>query len=423
MRRNKISEVIGNINQKYVNEATAYTGTAKVNRRSVWMRWGAIAACFAIAVSTVFVINYINKPVVDLPIVNQPNSDSEKEFIVKNGVLLSYIGNQTDITIPETVSKITNFAFIENKNADKIEVVRLGASVEKVEINAFAGLSNLVKIIVDENNTAFVDNDGLIMSVDGNMLLHYEREDELFFEMPSKVRWVGAHAVQQTELEKINFGNKLEHIGYNAFMKNYNLKAINLPDSVTYIGKKAFAECVSADEGYIPKNVEFDGDAFEGVPFYISQIINMTVGEIESVYGTMTEVYSEQGSGQPVYILERVPGIELVFYDWQYGVPLEKTIKPTEILVTENKTAIVGLAVLDDISIGADRIHEYDASMTWDYTGVFVKIKYDEFYVTYRMQLSVLEFNKWGSNYAQMEKEFMDNPKGEIIQIRIEQIK
>ena len=48
MRKNRISETIGNIDQKYVNEATAYTGEAKAVRRPAWMKWGAIAACFAL---------------------------------------------------------------------------------------------------------------------------------------------------------------------------------------------------------------------------------------------------------------------------------------------------------------------------------------------------------------------------------------
>lgn len=48
MRKNRISETIGNIGQKYVSEATAYTGEAKAVRRPVWMKWGAIAACFAL---------------------------------------------------------------------------------------------------------------------------------------------------------------------------------------------------------------------------------------------------------------------------------------------------------------------------------------------------------------------------------------
>ncbi|MBO5279762.1 MAG: hypothetical protein J6B55_00935 [Clostridia bacterium] len=48
MRKNRISETIGNIDQKYVNEATAYIGDAKAVRRPAWMKWGAIAACFAL---------------------------------------------------------------------------------------------------------------------------------------------------------------------------------------------------------------------------------------------------------------------------------------------------------------------------------------------------------------------------------------
>lgn len=48
MRKNKISEIIGNIEQKYVNEATAYTGETKAVLRTVWMKWGAVAACFAL---------------------------------------------------------------------------------------------------------------------------------------------------------------------------------------------------------------------------------------------------------------------------------------------------------------------------------------------------------------------------------------
>ncbi len=51
MKKNKISEVIGNINEKYVNEATSYTGEVKTVRRMGWTKWGAIAACFVLVVS------------------------------------------------------------------------------------------------------------------------------------------------------------------------------------------------------------------------------------------------------------------------------------------------------------------------------------------------------------------------------------
>ena len=56
MRKNRISETIGNINPKYVNEATAYTGEVKAVRRPVWMKWGAVAACLCLIVAAMVAV-------------------------------------------------------------------------------------------------------------------------------------------------------------------------------------------------------------------------------------------------------------------------------------------------------------------------------------------------------------------------------
>lgn len=47
MRKQHISEVIGHIDQKYVTEANT---TRPRSRRNNWMKWGAAAACLALAV-------------------------------------------------------------------------------------------------------------------------------------------------------------------------------------------------------------------------------------------------------------------------------------------------------------------------------------------------------------------------------------
>ena len=48
MRKKKISESIGNIDQKYIDEATAYAEEGKVVRSPAWIRWGVVAACFVL---------------------------------------------------------------------------------------------------------------------------------------------------------------------------------------------------------------------------------------------------------------------------------------------------------------------------------------------------------------------------------------
>ncbi|MBQ2980957.1 MAG: hypothetical protein IJD58_02405 [Lachnospiraceae bacterium] len=50
MSREKISEVIDNINDKYVNEAASYEGKENNIRKSAWYKWGAMVACFALLV-------------------------------------------------------------------------------------------------------------------------------------------------------------------------------------------------------------------------------------------------------------------------------------------------------------------------------------------------------------------------------------
>ncbi|MBR3922692.1 MAG: leucine-rich repeat protein, partial [Kiritimatiellae bacterium] len=201
-------DAVGRVDKQYIEECITYKPPKRMN---VWIkRMSAIAACFMVIIGAVLIVNHMNQPVII----------DENGFYIENGVLLRYTGSETDVTIPEEVETIADFTFLENKNASKIEIVRLGASVQKVETNAFAGLENLVDLIIAENNLSFVYEDGLIMTSDGSILLRYEREDETHFTIPESVRFVAAHAVQATELEEIDFGENIEYIGYYAFSSN-----------------------------------------------------------------------------------------------------------------------------------------------------------------------------------------------------------
>lgn len=50
MKREKISEVMENINTKYVEEAATYTGKNRAVKKGFWYKWGAVAACVALVV-------------------------------------------------------------------------------------------------------------------------------------------------------------------------------------------------------------------------------------------------------------------------------------------------------------------------------------------------------------------------------------
>ena len=51
MKREKISEAIANINSKYIDEATMYSGAAAIAPKKVWYKWVAVAACFVLLFS------------------------------------------------------------------------------------------------------------------------------------------------------------------------------------------------------------------------------------------------------------------------------------------------------------------------------------------------------------------------------------
>ena len=78
MRKKRISETMGNINQKYVNEATAYTGEAKAARRPVWMKRGAIAACFAVILA------------IGIPVISDLFVSPDQKDIVDSIMLIEY---------------------------------------------------------------------------------------------------------------------------------------------------------------------------------------------------------------------------------------------------------------------------------------------------------------------------------------------
>ncbi len=276
MREIDFLEAVGKVNPKYIDECITYQPPNRLN--VMIKRIGAVAACFMVVIAAIFITTHMNRPV----IIN------ENGFYIEDGVLLRYTGSETDITIPEEVKTIADYSFLENTNREKIEIVRLGAGVRTVETNAFAGLDNLVDIIIAANNPSFITVDGLTMTSDGTILMHYDRTGETHFTLPDSVRFVAAHAVQMTELEEIDFGETVEYIGYNAFASNTKLKAIHLPDSLEYICEGAFSDCRTAVDGTIPENVEFGGEAFDGVPFYLSMLAGRMSPLEERVRGLVT---------------------------------------------------------------------------------------------------------------------------------------
>ncbi len=78
MKKKRISETIGNINEKYINEAMAYTGETKAVRCPIRIKWGAAAACLCIIVAALIAVPNLfgNNAIRDDSIISDFNSGS-----------------------------------------------------------------------------------------------------------------------------------------------------------------------------------------------------------------------------------------------------------------------------------------------------------------------------------------------------------
>jgi len=81
-------------------------------------------------------------------------------------------------------------------------------------------------------------------------------------------------------------------------------------------------------------------------PTVFEVLLTMSVADIRSTYGALTLEYSEHGPGQPVYSMKYLPGVLLVFHNWNMDDPLTDDMVPSELIITEDYAEPVhGLSV------------------------------------------------------------------------------
>lgn len=257
MRGSELLDKFAFVEDKYIDEA------ADVRPRRVRIgRLSAIAAaCVLCVLAAVLVFTQPHTPVII----------DENGFYIEDGVLKRYSGSDTDVIFPEAVTAVADYAFRDNESRAAIATVTLGKNVKTVGANAFAGLDDLVDLVLEDENTAFVKRDGAIFTFDGSMLVRFEDREATAYTLPGGTRYIAAHAFQSSKLSAVTFCDTLEYIGYNAFA-SCALTEINLPESIVRVEEGAFAFCTQAVDGYIPQTAELGQGAFDGVPFFLTQI-------------------------------------------------------------------------------------------------------------------------------------------------------
>ncbi len=195
------------------------------------------------------------------------------------------------------VSVIHEYAF---NCDDKLEVIRIGKDVEKIDGKSFYTCNNLKQILVDDENEYYCDVDGVLYTKDMKELICYPinhdayraekcgykeeilpedekyeqyKKDVLTYVVPKTVEKIGKLCFNYATLTDVYLPEGLKTIETLSFFRATSLSGIytyiedvtastvykSLPEGLEYIGSDAFSYNQAMTYVYIPSSVTYIG--------------------------------------------------------------------------------------------------------------------------------------------------------------------
>ncbi|MBR2336401.1 MAG: leucine-rich repeat protein [Clostridia bacterium] len=184
-------------------------------------------------------------------------------------ILLSYIGKETDLILPDYITQINERTFY---NSDSLTSVVIGDGVTSIGGYAFSGCDSLTSVEIPDSVTSIGERAfyscGSLTSVVIPDSVTSIGEDAFrgctsltSIEIPDSVTTIGGCAFSDCKnLTSVVIPNSVTTIGSFAFIRCENLTSVVIPDSVTTIGEKAFAHCENLTSVVIPDSVTTIGE-------------------------------------------------------------------------------------------------------------------------------------------------------------------
>ena len=242
----------------------------------------------------------------------QTKAKGEDDFRINGTTLTAYVGTDTFVSVPSTVTAIGEGAFAGNTTLQSIELpdslreigynafggctalisVTIPDSVTKVGPGAFKGCSaltladlgagisswgsgvfndctSLSKVIVDEKNNYLLYYNGALYNGDMSMLyqvLAGRTGDS--YAMPDEVKEIDTYAFwNQQNIKNVKVSPNVTKIPSYAMSSMGSVENVILPDSVSSIAEKAFANNTTLKQVMIPASVNsIQDNAFANSP-------------------------------------------------------------------------------------------------------------------------------------------------------------
>lgn len=198
------------------------------------------------------------------------------------------------LTIPKEIPTpngykvpVANIASEAFKNEEYLYSVNLECDLQEIGSSAFEGCVSLTEIVFS----------GSIKNIEQSAFLGCKELQNVVFLDQTTDTNIGDHAFENCNLSSIQFGDKLRHIGKYAFANN-NLTQLNLPNCLETIDDYAFSNAflIKLNALYattykisIPNSVTYIGaKAFDGCP-----LSYITIEDGESILSLAKEAFTD----------------------------------------------------------------------------------------------------------------------------------
>lgn len=189
-------------------------------------------------------------------------------FRISGTILLSYLGNESRVAVPEGVTRIAEEAFAQNEAIDR---VILPESLEEIGAEAFRDCLLLQTIDFPK---------GLKRIGEGA----FEHCVKLIrISLPSGIFQIEKRVFRHCRsLKEVSFGEGLREIEEQAFYGCKSLKEVFFPDTLVRLGEMAFYRCSGLNEVVLAEQTEYA----EGLAFAESGIKKAKICNHAGNYGT-----------------------------------------------------------------------------------------------------------------------------------------
>ena len=267
--------------------------------------------------------------------------------------------NITSIILPETLETISSYAFSWCTSLTRVKIPK---NVDFIGGGIGAGSGSLL-IDVDENNDSYCDIDGVLYNKDKTKIIAFAKADvQTTYTIPDTVTVIGEKAFANCyNLTKVTIPDSVSVIEREAFRNCNQLQNVKIPEKVTRLEEQIFYDCSSFTHFGVSKNVDYIGagalsgcgnliiKVAEDNPFYCA-----VDGVLFNKDKTELIIYSKGNLQSSYTVPEGITKIADLAFEWASNlerIVLPSTLETFGYMVFQGCDGLVDIVIPDGVEI------------------------------------------------------------------------